>query len=105
MDPNAASVVHWMAEVATFHAELLQRYQPSMRQRIDMNLLWRRALREAHAKLIAYRQDERAVVLERVRGRLVETCPMRADELCDEDFDIRVAVEPLRDRFSPEPLA
>jgi hypothetical protein len=40
-DQDAVSVPHWKAEAAIFHAELLQRYQPSMRQRVQQFSFWR----------------------------------------------------------------
>lgn len=102
-DQDADSVPHSKAEVATFHAELLQRYQPSMRQRVDVDLLWRRALREAHAKLAAYRRDESLVILERVRMALGLSCPIGVDEVCDENFEVNDAIDRLRNRLSMEP--
>src|SRR5208283_3621462 len=40
--PDHASVRHWREEIATFQAEAAQRFAPSMRQRIDLDLLYAR---------------------------------------------------------------
>ncbi|WP_170149862.1 DUF29 domain-containing protein [Rhodoplanes roseus] len=42
-DPDAAPVRHWRAEIVGFHGDMLRRYAPSMRQRIDLDALWRSA--------------------------------------------------------------
>jgi hypothetical protein len=44
--PDHASVRHWREEVATFQAEAVQRFAPSMRQRIDLDRLYGLALRQ-----------------------------------------------------------
>ena len=46
-DADADEVLHWTHEIATFRGNLMQVYQRSMRQRIDMESVWRRALEEA----------------------------------------------------------
>jgi hypothetical protein len=93
-DPDAAAVPHWRSEVATFHAELVQRYQPGMRQRLDADTIWRRALREAKAKFAAFQSDS--------SGRwpvVTGGCPFGIEELCDEEFDIAAATARVRDRL------
>ena len=47
--PESEALAHWHAEALGFHGELLGRIAPSMGGRIDMDLLWRRAAREAKA--------------------------------------------------------
>jgi hypothetical protein len=41
VDQDAAAARHWRDEIMAFHAEMVDRYAPSMRQRIDMDDLWR----------------------------------------------------------------
>src|SRR5258705_332338 len=43
VEPDSTSVRHWRGEIAAFHANARRRYSPSMRQRIDVNALWRSA--------------------------------------------------------------
>jgi hypothetical protein len=44
--PDHASARHWRAEIAAFQAEAAQRFAPSMRQRIDLDQLYARALKQ-----------------------------------------------------------
>ena len=44
--PDHASVRHWREKIAAFQAEAAQRFAPSMRQRIDLDQLYARALRQ-----------------------------------------------------------
>jgi hypothetical protein len=99
-DLDAGSVPHWTGEAVTFHADLMQRYQRSMRQRIDMDLLWRRAVRETHGKLQAYQRDYSAIVVARVIAEVVSHCPFSVEEICDDDFEFRAAVGRLRQRLA-----
>src|SRR5439155_4186962 len=34
---------HWRNEIRVFHSEMMERYAPSMRQRIDLDKIWRLA--------------------------------------------------------------
>jgi hypothetical protein len=45
-DPDSDASRHWRGEVVAFHAELIGRYAPSMRQRIDFAALWASALEQ-----------------------------------------------------------
>ncbi len=42
---------HWRGEIVPFHSEIVGRYAPSMRQRIDVDELWRSAREQS---LLAY---------------------------------------------------
>ena len=44
-EPDSSAVRHWRAEMVGFHAEFLRRYAPSMRQRLDVDKIWRLARR------------------------------------------------------------
>jgi Domain of unknown function DUF29 len=44
--PLASCVPHWRAEAIRFRQEAVDRFTPSMSQRIDMTTLYRRALRQ-----------------------------------------------------------
>jgi hypothetical protein len=43
--PNSGEVPHWQAEARRFRIEAADRFAPSMRQRLDLDRLYRRALR------------------------------------------------------------
>src|ERR1700679_160343 len=73
-DADADAVPHWTREVATFRGDLMQSYQPSMRQRIDMDLVWRRAVEEAVLKLSTYQGNGRAFDADKISDRLDSSC-------------------------------
>jgi hypothetical protein len=60
-DPNALSVRHWHAEIGNWQSALADRVTPSMRRRIDLDVLWRRAVRQAELDLAEQESDAAAV--------------------------------------------
>jgi hypothetical protein len=81
-DPRSRALRHWAAEVGDWRNELLQRITPSMRGRIDIDLLWRRALRQADLDLAERGRPE---ARERLRQTLDhDACPISLDDLCRE---------------------
>ena len=86
-DPSARALGHWRAEALTQHNDLLGAISPSMRPRIDMDVLWRRALREAEAALEAQGCG--------LAPGLAGSCPIALDDLLAEDFDLRAAAARL----------
>jgi hypothetical protein len=94
-DPDAPSVPHWQAEVQAFLTRLLLAYAPSMRQRIEMDWAWRRALRTAEPKLAAYGA--------RLPDGLPDACPFSLDELLDPDFSWDQATTRLRASLTASP--
>jgi len=81
-DPRSRAMRHWAAEVGNWRNDLLQHVTPSMRARIDLDLLWNRALRQADLDLAERgRPDAR----ERIRQNLDhDRCPISLDDLCKE---------------------
>jgi hypothetical protein len=76
----------WLNE-ADAHQDLArQAFWPSMRDKIDLNRLWRRALRQTNRELADYGEAE---VPENA------LCPFTLDDLLAEEFDIDAAVERL----------
>ena len=61
VEPEADSVRHWRSEIAGFHSEMRRRYSPSMRQRIDLNELWRSAREQS---MLAYEGAQQQIVAE-----------------------------------------
>jgi len=72
--PLSRDVPHWRAEARRFRGDAASRFAPSMRQRIDMAKVYRRALRAMPATM-----DDQPPL------SLPETCPVTLDELLAED--------------------
>lgn len=85
--PDAPSAKHWRAEIVAFHNELLARITASMGQRIDIDRVWQRALREAQARLDALDcprdQTERVLTEAKVAG-----FPLDVEALAREEIDV-----------------
>lgn len=65
---------HWRGEIVAFHAELVERYTPSMRQRIDIDALWRSA-------------REQATLTYEGAASFRDRCPFVIDDLLAEHID------------------
>ena len=102
VDSTADAVSHWTDEVVTFHNELAAAYQRSMRQRIDMDELWRLASREADAKLRNYLGPLGRLALRSDWALLTGGCPIGIDEIVSDRFQLRILVERIKARTSPE---
>ena len=86
-------MTHRASEVATFHADMMDNYQPSMRQRIDLRKQWFRALKIAKLKLADYDQvDWERFKCFYASQILTDCCPISLNEICAEDFDFYAAV-------------
>lgn len=73
--PTSRDVPHWRAEARRFRIEAAARFAPSMRQRLDLEKIYRRALR---------------IMPETIDGQpprllLAPTCPMTLDALLAEE--------------------
>ncbi len=82
--PQSPSLPHWGVEASGFHDDALDRFTPSMRQKVDLDELWKRALKQAK-RALAVHGDELAV-------DLTGTCPLTLDELIEPDMDLDRAV-------------
>ena len=72
--PLSRDVPHWRAEARRFRGDAASRFAPSMRQRIDMAKVYRRALRAMPETI-----DDQPPL------PVPESCPMTLDELLAED--------------------
>jgi hypothetical protein len=79
-------ILHWKGEIAAFQADLLQVYAPSMRQRIELDSIWKTACKVAILQLAA---EGRAA------GALPRTCPWTLDPFLDQDFSPEPALSVL----------
>ena len=86
--PDSPARGHWAGEIMNWQAEMLASITPSMHQRIDMDLLWRRALRIAEAELAAHGDS--------ILPGLPDTCPLSLADFLAEDFEPRAAVARIR---------
>jgi hypothetical protein len=76
---NPDVIGHWRSECIEFHDRLVDAYRPSMRDKIDIASLWRRAQRKVDASF-------------RDNGEPLPTpaaqCPVTIDELIDPELDL-----------------
>jgi hypothetical protein len=79
-EPEAPAVAHWWAECIGWQDDLRSAFSPSMRQRIDIDALWTRALKQAEIAL-------KAQGVSLPKG-LHGPCPVELDELLSGEFDL-----------------
>jgi hypothetical protein len=91
-DPDAPSIRGWRGEIATWHAELLDRISPSMRSRMELNSIWRAAVRVAVTKLADWDTEKAARAGAALTGSV---CPFDLEMLSAEAFAIPDAVSKL----------
>jgi hypothetical protein len=89
IEPDTDAVRHWRGELVAFHSEMTGRYAPSMRQRLDLDELWRSAREQTK---LAY---EGTLQEDRVAG-LATHSPLALDDLLGERIDSGALVERLR---------
>ncbi|MCW5696599.1 MAG: DUF29 domain-containing protein [Bauldia sp.] len=87
-EPEALSVRHWMGEIVGFSAEAISRYAPSMRQKIDLDRVWRSARRQ----IITGASDAGGALLEASPVQ----CPFGLDDLLVTSIEPATLVEKLR---------
>jgi len=73
VERESEAVRHWRGEIVAFHSAMMDRYTPSMRQRIDIDELWRSAREQS---MLAYdaEQGTRA-------AQLPTRCPFTLDDV------------------------
>ncbi|WP_165943224.1 DUF29 domain-containing protein [Roseicella aquatilis] len=91
--PDSQAEAHWRTEIVTWHGDVQDNMTISMHQRVDMDALWRRALREAGAAL-----RENGAALPRT---LPGECPFGLEDFLGETFDTDAAVARLRALAAP----
>jgi hypothetical protein len=72
---DEAASRHWRGGILAFHSDLLGRYAPSMRQRIDLDAIWRSARDQLRASCEA--------VQEPAVRQLADHCPLELDALVE----------------------
>ena len=76
--PDSLAAGHWRAEIVSFQADAAQRFAPSMEQKIDLDRLYRIALRQASKAGDDSGRDPLP---------LPQTCPFTLDQLLRDDSD------------------
>lgn len=80
--PDATATNHWRAEIRNWAADVRKSFAPSMRQKIDLDELWRDALDIAPDRLADF-----SIAL----PELPATCPLPLDAFLIRPFDIEAA--------------
>jgi hypothetical protein len=88
IEPHTEAAKHWRGEIFAFHARMRDRYAPSMRQRMDLNELWR----QARDQLLLYYDGEQRDTAH----KLPQDCPLSLDDFLVERLDSAQLVERLR---------
>jgi hypothetical protein len=94
--PPSDAADHWRGEMFGFHSEMRRRYAPSMRQRINVDQLWR--LARTQALLLLSGSSALAT-------SLPKDSPFLLDDLLAERLDTDALVEKLVSKSEPKSLA
>jgi hypothetical protein len=86
--PASPAEAHWRTEIVTWHGDVQDNLTGSMHQRVEMDALWRRVLREAGSAL-----QENVAALP---PGLPRECPFVLHDFLGESFDIDAAVARIR---------
>ncbi len=84
---NPDVVGHWRSECIEFHDRLIDEYRPSMRDKIDMSVLWTRAGRKVFASFADHGEPQ---------PQLPAECPFTLDQLLDPDLDLDILVAAVK---------
>lgn len=95
-DPGAPPTLGWRGEIATWHDDVVRRITPSMRSKLDLDAIWRSALRVAYAKLRDWDETKAAFARTTLTG---SRCPFDLAALMIEELDPSQAVA----RIQPTP--
>ena len=98
-DPGAPPTNGWRGEIAAWHEDMLRRISPSMRQKLDLNLIWRSAARVPCAKLA----DRDKAKAEAARAALAGSiCPFDLAALTSEELDLADAIGRVQASAMPD---
>jgi hypothetical protein len=88
VEPDSQAARHWRGEIAGFHSDMIRRYAPSMRQRIDLDEIWRSAREQS---TLTYDGAQQQIVV-----ALPVECPFNLNDLIAERIDGFALLERLR---------
>ncbi|QUS38461.1 DUF29 domain-containing protein [Tardiphaga alba] len=86
LDPKAPSVQRWFKEVLRFQADAVLSLSPGIKQRLDLDTIWRLAKRRTTAELARHN-----IVVK----NLPDVCPLSLDAMLDVDFDTEKALQTI----------
>jgi hypothetical protein len=86
VDAQSPSAPHWRGEIVGFHSNMIGRYAPSMRQRIDLDDIWRSAREQS---MLAHEGAQQLIV------NLPSQCPFDLDGLLGSRIDIEALLARL----------
>ena len=78
--PDSLALRHWHAEIGNWQNELVDRVTPSMLRKVDMDVLWARAIQQTKLELVA-QTDDRGKVALMVIKETGSACPITIDDL------------------------
>ena len=84
-EADSEAARHWRGEILAFHSEMLDRYAPSMCQRIDIDEIWSSARRQS---MLAYEGSQ-----ERLLATLPADSPFALEDLLPERLDVSSLVQ------------
>ena len=87
VDQDSQDSPHWRGEIVGFHANMMGRYAPSMRQRLDLGRFWRSARQQL---LLTYDGTQRRLV------ELPDQCPFSLDDVVAEHVDVLALLNRLQ---------
>jgi hypothetical protein len=86
IDPNATSAERWFDEIITFQGDAVLAFSPGLKQRLDLEKIWRVACNGVTRSL-----EKHGVAV----PPLPENCPLSLDDLLDPEFDPDKGVKTL----------
>ncbi|KPF67346.1 hypothetical protein IP69_13425 [Bosea sp. AAP35] len=100
--PRSQAYGHWRTEAQAFHDDAAEYFTRAMRQKVDIDRIWGKALRQAGLSLAEHGES--------LAGDLAGECPLTLDELIDPELDLDQAVSIAemrlgRSRRANEPLS
>lgn len=93
-EPDSPAAGHRRGEIFAFHSDMVRRYAPSMRQRINIEKLWRSAREQI---VLALPESDP------IAAMLPDKPPFSLDDLIAERFDVRKLSETLHDAIAKKP--
>ena len=91
-EPDSSSREHWLSEILTFQFDALLVFTPGMKQRIDLDRVWK-TVRAGVSNLAKNSQSQAPA--------LPTKCPLTLDDLLAADFDLGGAIERMAAAVQP----
>jgi len=94
LEPSSPSAQHWFEEVLRFQADAVLAFSPGIKQRLDLEKIWKLAKKGATSKLAQYKVPV---------PDLPEECPLSLDAMLDVDFDANIALHAIAAAITSPP--